>query len=122
MDTACEANIAARMMMGLNPVAMDLGEGEVNDTVVMPAEEELPADDILTQAAEADREVAAAAKDDADDVPGRANSSDALADPGLEMGSRQAVELNEMICTQTGQNCAAAKMARRHHVERYGRF
>ncbi|MHA4837199.1 hypothetical protein [Sphingopyxis sp. MSC1_008] len=43
-------------------------------------------------------------------------------DPELEMGSRQAVELNEMICKQTGQNCELAEMARKQHMERYWRF
>lgn len=45
-----------------------------------------------------------------------------LGESDLEMGSRQAVELNEMICRETGQNCELAKMARRQHIERYGRF
>lgn len=40
----------------------------------------------------------------------------------LEAGSRHAVELNEMICRETGQNCEFAKMARRQHIERYGPF
>jgi len=40
----------------------------------------------------------------------------------LEMADRHAVELNEMICRETGQNCEFAKMERRQHVERYGEF
>lgn len=41
-------------------------------------------------------------------------------DRELQSGERHAVELNEMICAQTGQNCEFAKMARRQYEERYG--
>lgn len=41
-------------------------------------------------------------------------------DPELQMGERHAVELNEMLCAETGQNCEFAKMARRQYEERYG--
>lgn len=46
--------------------------------------------------------------------------SDYRPDPELQRGQRQAVELNEMICKQAGQNCEAAAMARRHYEETYG--
>ena len=122
MDTSCKANVAARMMMGLSPVEMDLGENDETDPLDIPAEEAMPADDVATTGTAAGEASAGAAMGDADAILGRSDSSSALADPELEMGSRQAIELNEMICTQTGQNCEAAKMARRHHVERYGKF
>ena len=41
-------------------------------------------------------------------------------DPEIQRGQQQAVELNEMICKQTGQNCEAAATARRHYEEKYG--
>lgn len=41
-------------------------------------------------------------------------------DPQIQMGQRHAVELNEQICRQTGQNCEFAAMARRQYEERYG--
>ncbi|MBD3746917.1 MAG: hypothetical protein IE932_11970 [Sphingopyxis terrae] len=46
--------------------------------------------------------------------------SDYRPDSEIQRGQRQAVELNEMICKQTGQNCEAAAMARRHYEENYG--
>ena len=113
MDDRCLASLFVKQMTG---VTLD-GEEEL-----LPAEEAMPADDVATSAVAAGDAAAATAMDETDAILGRADGSSALADPELEMGSRQAVELNDMICSQTGQNCNAAKMARRHHVERYGRF
>ncbi len=41
-------------------------------------------------------------------------------DREAQMAERQAIEVNEMICQETGQNCELARMARRHYNERYG--
>ena len=55
-----------------------------------------------------------------DDLYSSASPSGYMPDPELQRGQRQAVELNEMICKQTGQNCEAAALARRHYEETYG--
>lgn len=126
IDTACKANIAARMMMGLSPVSQediglpDLEPAQPADYDSATAMEEEAA--VGAAAAAAERASAAAAMDEPDAILGSADSSDVLPDTELEMASRQAVELNEMICSQTEQNCEFAKMARRQHIERYGRF
>lgn len=41
-------------------------------------------------------------------------------DPEMQMSERHIIELNEMICKQTGQNCELARMARRQYEEKYG--
>lgn len=82
--------------------------------------EEAGADDAIADAEESleqlEREYDAAM----DDLNYGPDPSYSVSDPELQMGQRQAVELNEMICAQTGQNCEAAAMARRHYEEKYG--
>lgn len=41
-------------------------------------------------------------------------------DPEMQRGERHAIELNETICKEYGQNCELAKMARRQYEEKYG--
>ena len=41
-------------------------------------------------------------------------------DPEMQQGLRDVVELNDMICKQTGQNCEVATMTRRKYEKTYG--
>jgi hypothetical protein len=83
-------------------------------------------------AADLDERALAAAEADLNDAQGEYDramadlysptpSRTAVRDPEMQMGERHAIELNEQICKQTGQNCELARMARRQYEERYGR-
>ena len=48
--------------------------------------------------------------------PSRSND---VSDPDIQMGERHAIELNELICKEYGQNCELAKLARRQYQEKY---
>lgn len=123
MDNRCKALAGAKMMMGLEPVAVDLVDSAEEDAINdMPAEEAMPPDPGLPNTEAEDETVSAEEMAEARAIFDGPENSNALADPELQMGSRQTIELNDMICAQTGQNCEAARMARRHHIERYGRF
>lgn len=120
MDQECVVENAAASLRGY-----ELPAGEVDplapEPITDPASDVEAAVDAAQAAAEAAVGDAQADFDSTMNDLGTARSY-APADPELEMGSRHAVELNEMICRETGQNCDVAKMARRHHIERYGRF
>lgn len=41
-------------------------------------------------------------------------------DPELQRGRQHAIELNELICRETGQNCEATRLAQRQYQQIYG--
>lgn len=119
MDNECVVNNAATRLHGYELPADEL------DPLASAPMADLAAVQAAVNAAHADAEAAeddALTELDADMGELGTKRGYAPADRELELGSRQAVELNEMICRETGQNCEVAKMARRQHLERYGRF
>lgn len=53
--------------------------------------------------------------------PVRAVTSTRRVDTEIDQGLRHSIEINEMLCKQTGQNCAEAKLFRRQYNESHGR-
>jgi hypothetical protein len=104
-------------------VGFGVGTQWAGGTKAAPASTELSTSDMDNMVADAEANVAAAQRD-YDQAMANLNSptppSSFRPDPQMQMGERHAIELNEMICRQTGQNCELAQMARRQYNEKYG--
>jgi len=112
-----------RSVTGTKPLQVQSADAivESSDGIALPEEEAQTAADNAVK--EAERAVQALEQDfeeSMDDLYLSTPPPNYRPDPELQRGQRQAVELNEMICKQTGQNCEAAAMARRYYEENYG--